>query len=130
MPVGAIIGGVASIGGALLSSHSNSKAIDKASDAQAAATREATQLQRDVYNQNVGYQTPYMNTGNAAMAQMNALLGLNVPQTAAPAAGTQALPSNETQDGLPFPLLSGKNMQLQVWKQRIASGDASIEQAP
>jgi hypothetical protein len=96
MPVGAIIGGVASIGGALLGAHSNSKAIDKASDAQAAATKEATQLQRDVYNQNVGYQTPYLNTGNAAMAQINALLGLNVPQSAAPA-GTQGLPSNETQ---------------------------------
>lgn len=79
MPVGAIIGGVASIGGALLSSSSNSKAIDKASDAQAAATREATQLQRDIYQQNVGYQTPYLNTGNAAMAQMNALLGLQTP---------------------------------------------------
>jgi hypothetical protein len=63
MPVGAIIGGVASIGGALLGSKSNSKAIDKASDAQSAATKEATALQREIYNQNVGYQTPYLNPG-------------------------------------------------------------------
>jgi hypothetical protein len=129
MPVGAIIGGVASIGGALLSSHSNSKAIDKASDAQAAATKEATQLQRDVYNQNVGYQTPYLNTGNAAMAQINALLGLNVPQSAAPA-GTQGLPSNEAQQ----PVGGGGgffgSVLARAWQERIASGQARLEDAP
>jgi hypothetical protein len=77
-----------------LLSSSNSKAIDKASDAQAAATKEATQLQRDVYNKNVGFQTPYLNTGNAAMAQINALLGLNVPQSRP---NPRRPPPNETQ---------------------------------
>jgi hypothetical protein len=106
MPVGAIIGGVASIGGALLGSKSNSKAIDKASDAQSAATKEATALQREIYQQNVGYQTPYLNTGNAAMAQINALLGLQVPQAAPIAQPTQGNPGlqqepfdNEPQQG-------------------------------
>lgn len=127
MPVGAIIGGVASIGGALLSSKSNSKAIDKASDAQAAATKEATQLQRDVYNQNVGFQTPYLNTGNAAMAQINALLGLNVPQSAA---APQTLPANETQ--VPAGGQAGifDNALLRAWQNRIASGQATIDDAP
>jgi hypothetical protein len=103
MPVGAIIGGVASIGGALLGSKSNSKAIDKASDAQSAATKEATALQREIYNQNVGYQTPYLNTGNAAMAQINALLGLQVPQAAPIAQPTQGNPGlqQEAFDGEP-----------------------------
>lgn len=128
MPVGAIIGGVATIGGALISSSSNSKAIDKASDAQSAATREATQLQRDIYNRNVGYQTPYLNTGNAAMAQMNALLGLNVPQQTG---GTNALPTAPVPANTPaFPAFSGQNLAYNMWRQRLQRGNVTLEQVP
>lgn len=70
--------------GAIIGGNKQAKAIDKASDAQAAATKEAVALQKDIYNKNVGFQTPWMNTGLAANAQINALLGL---QPAAPAGG-------------------------------------------
>jgi hypothetical protein len=85
MGLGAIVGGVASVAGSLIGGSKNSKAISKASDAQAAATKEATALQRDIYNKNVAIQQPFLNTGQAAMGQINALLGLN---TAPAASGT------------------------------------------
>lgn len=131
MPVGAIIGGVASIGGAILGSKSQNKAIDKASDAQAAASKEATALQRDIYNKNVGFQTPYLNTGNAAMAQINALLGLQVPQ-AAPQAPTPAPTQQGTQQGGQQGGWTGiiGNQAARAWQQRIARGEATINDVP
>jgi hypothetical protein len=104
--IGGVIAGVGAIGASVIGSKSNSKAIGKASDAQSAASAEATALQREIYNKNVGYQTPYLNTGNAAMAQINALLGLQVPQAAPIAQPTQGNPGlqqeafdNEPQQG-------------------------------
>jgi hypothetical protein len=125
MPVGAIIGGVSGLAGAIIGGNKTGKAIDKAADAQAAAAQQAIALQKDIYNKNVGFQTPYLNTGNAAMAQMNALLGLNVPQ-AAPV--SQGLPTNETQEpvGLNGPFA---NARLSAWRQRIANG-FPIDDAP
>lgn len=76
MPIGAIIGGVASIGGALLSSASNKKAIDKTTAAQAESNAASIALQRDIYGQNRDMLAPYDARGNAAGAQINALLGL------------------------------------------------------
>jgi hypothetical protein len=60
--IGGVIAGVGAIGASVIGSKSNSKAIGKASDAQSAASAEATALQREIYNKNVGYQTPYLNT--------------------------------------------------------------------
>jgi hypothetical protein len=127
MPVGAIIGGVASIAGGLLGGNAQSDAIEDASDAQARASREAIGLQRDIYNQNVGFQTPYLNTGNAAMGQINALLGLQVPQSNTP---PPQLPGTGSQTG------SGQGGQGlwgglmgRAWEQRIANG-FPIEDAP
>jgi hypothetical protein len=101
--IGGVIAGVGAIGASVLSSKSNSKAIGKASDAQSAASAEATALQREIYNKNVGYQTPYLNTGNAAMAQINALLGLQVPQAAPIAQPVQGNPGSQQEafDGEP-----------------------------
>jgi hypothetical protein len=93
--IGGVIAGVGAIGASVIGSKSNSKAIGKASDAQSAASAEATALQREIYNKNVGYQTPYLNTGNAAMAQINALLGLQAPQAAPIAQPTQGNPGSQ-----------------------------------
>jgi hypothetical protein len=89
----AILGSAAiGAGASILGGSKNSKAISQASDAQAAATREATQLQREVYNQNLQIQQPFLNTGMQAMGQINALLGLggSAGQSGAPAPATPA----------------------------------------
>lgn len=125
--IGGVIAGVGAIGASVIGSKANSKAIGQASDAQAEAAREATALQKQIYQQNVGYQTPYLNTGNAAMAQINALLGLQVPQQAAPQPGTVTNPGQ--QQGAVQPLQEGANL-LQTWRHRIQSGQATIDQAP
>ena len=115
------------IGGSILSAKSQSKAIDKASYAQAAASKEAVALQRDIYNKNVGFQTPYLNTGNAAMAQINALLGLQVPQ-GQQTGGTNALPE------APIPQQGNNQFFMQdqfrqMWDRRIANGEP-LDSAP
>jgi hypothetical protein len=116
--------------GSIIAGGKQAKAVDKASDAQAAASKEAIALQRDIYNKNVGFQTPYLNTGNAAMAQMNALLGLQVPQ-GQQQGGTNALPSAPIPAGqngsLPGPF---GDLRLNAWRQRIESGDVQLSEAP
>jgi len=72
----AVIGGV----GSAISGSKNSKAIKNATAAQTAANDKAVALQQEARNQNVGFQTPFYQTGLAANNQINALLGLNVPQ--------------------------------------------------
>lgn len=72
----AIIGG----GAAAIGASKNSKAINKATDAQTAANAEANRIQQEARNQNVAFQTPFYQTGIAANDRINALLGLSVPQ--------------------------------------------------
>ena len=72
----AVIGGV----GSAISGSKNSKAIKNATAAQTAANAEATALQREARNQNVGFQQPFYQTGLAANNRINSLLGLSVPQ--------------------------------------------------
>lgn len=77
MPIGAVIGGaVASVGGAAISSSATGKAADKASAAAERSAELSAQVQRETYANNQKNLTPFMNTGNAAMGQINALLGL------------------------------------------------------
>jgi hypothetical protein len=90
MPVGAILGGVASIGGALIGASGQKKAAKQASAAQQDATqsqltlgRESMALNRDIYESNRGILSPFVGRGNVAGDQINALLGL--PSTPAPA---------------------------------------------
>lgn len=88
MPVGATIGvGVLGAGASIIGGMSQSDAISDASDAQSQASAQATALQREIYGNNVAIQQPFLNTGMAAMGNINALLGLNVPNTAAGGAG-------------------------------------------
>ena len=74
----AVIGGV----GSAISGSKNSKAIKQATAAQTAANDKAVALQQEARNQNIGFQTPFYNTGIAANNRINALLGLGVPQQA------------------------------------------------
>jgi len=72
----AVIGAGASVIGA----SKNSKAINRATQAQQAADAQAVALQREARDQNVTMQQPFYQTGLAANNRINALLGLGVPQ--------------------------------------------------
>lgn len=72
----AVIGGIGSaIGGSR-----NSRAINRATDAQTQANSEANRINLEARNQNVGMQQPFYQTGLAANNRVNALLGLNPQQ--------------------------------------------------
>lgn len=73
----AIIGGGASI----LGGNASAKATSRAADAQAQATRDSLALQERTYNQNNALLSPYNERGNAAGAQINALLGVSPATT-------------------------------------------------
>lgn len=77
MPVGAIIGGVASIGGALLSNSSNNRATTAAANAQTNVAAQNNALAASIYNQNRETLSPFVQGGTQAQTQINALLGLN-----------------------------------------------------
>jgi hypothetical protein len=76
----AVIGAGASAIGA----SKNSKAINKATDAQTQANAEANRIQQEARNQNVAFQTPFYQTGIAANNRINALLGLAPQQQQQP----------------------------------------------
>lgn len=79
--------GVAGVG-SFLSSKSQSKAAGQAADASVQASRENAALARDIYGQNQQALSPFMNRGNAAGDQINALLGLGgATQTTQAASG-------------------------------------------
>ena len=71
--VGAIIGGVAAIGGAAIASN----ATKKASQAATQAADQNNALQREIYDQNRQVLAPYVQTGNQAGTAMQSLLGLS-----------------------------------------------------
>lgn len=83
--LGAIIGGVLSIGASILGSKSNKKAIKETTAAQVASQAEQTGFQREIYGQNQAALSPFMARGNVAGDSINALLGLG---GAAPQPGT------------------------------------------
>lgn len=115
--------------GSIIAGDKQSDAIDDASDAQAQAQREALQFMREGRDQNVLLQTPWMNTGLAANAQMNALLGLNVPNTPAPSLPSTSTGSNTGgSSGSNLPL--GGAALLQVWQRKLTNGEVEPEQLP
>ena len=77
MGLGAAIGAVGSIAGAAISS----SAAGNAADTAAAASAANNALQQQIYNSNKAGSQPFVNRGNAAGDQINALLGL-APATA------------------------------------------------
>lgn len=82
MPIGAIIGGVASIGGGLLSASAQKKAANKAADTSLAVAQQNNALASNIYNQNAAALSPFQQRGNAAGDAINSLLGLGVAQPA------------------------------------------------
>ena len=88
MALGSIIGAVAGgIGSAFGGASNNSKAINKATDAQLQANQQNVDLYKQIYGENKQTLSPFVNTGTAASGAINALLGLtptNQPQQAAP----------------------------------------------
>lgn len=96
MPVGAIIGGVASIGGAILGSKAQKKAANAAAQAATDNTAANNALASQIYGENKATLSPFVNTGTQASGAINALLGLG---GAAPTVGTQpaAAPQNQQQ---------------------------------
>lgn len=90
MPVGAIVGaGVASAGASVIAGSKNAGAINKATDAQTANNAQSLALQQQIYGENKATLAPFVGTGVAASNQINALLGLNVPQQQ-----SQQMPAN------------------------------------
>jgi len=73
----ALIGGLVLGGGSLLGGILGSNAAEKAAQQQADAMKYAADLQHQQYEQNVGYETPYMNYGQNAMNLYGNFLGLN-----------------------------------------------------
>lgn len=103
MPPAIIAGGIgaaASIGGSLLSSSSNNKAIRQSTDAQLQASREALQYQKEAVADNRATLDPYVQSGYKANSQLDALLGLNEnqPQQQIPPSNQQQIrPSSQWQ---------------------------------
>lgn len=73
--IGGAIAGIGAIGSAVIGSN----AADKAASTQAAAADQATQLNRDIYNQNRADLAPWRQTGGSALAMLANGLGLNGP---------------------------------------------------
>lgn len=75
MPVAipAIIAAAGTVGGAAIASHAAGSAADK----QTAAANQATQLQRDIYNQQRTDQMPWLNTGRGAVSTLGRLMGID-----------------------------------------------------
>lgn len=77
----AILGSaVIGAGASAISSSKNSKAIKQTTDAQTQGNAASLALQSNIYNQNKATLSPFVNRGNAAGDQLNALLGLGGAQ--------------------------------------------------
>lgn len=79
-------------GASAISSRNNSRAINRATDAQTASTAEQLALQRDIYGQNRATLAPFVQRGNVAGNALNDILGLSAPaNNNQPAPQTNAL---------------------------------------
>ncbi len=74
--IGGAIAAVGAVGSAAIGSSAQSRASREATQATQQATAANNALQREIYGQNRDMLTPYVQRGNAAGNQMNALLGL------------------------------------------------------
>lgn len=73
------VGAVASVAGGVISS----SGAKSAANASAAASDRASQVQQQIYGENKQLMQPFVNTGTAAMGNINALLGISPTQPAA-----------------------------------------------
>jgi hypothetical protein len=78
--LGAVAGAAGSYFGAAKAADAQKEAAAAqkyAADRQFQATQDALGLQREVYNRNVGYETPWMNAGTKALKSYGTAVGLN-----------------------------------------------------
>ena len=101
-----ILGGAADIYGAL----SGSAAAKEAAEIEAAATREATGLTREMYNTNRNDLMPWLQTGQSSLAAMSNLMGL--PQA----------PSNTFGPGAPYQNAPGPQMIPAITPNQVGGG--------
>lgn len=80
MALATAIAAAATIGGAVLGSKSQNKAADKALAASNYAADQSAAVLRENYDKSAQALAPWQNSGLAANNQINALLGLSVPQ--------------------------------------------------
>lgn len=110
MPVGAIIGGVASIGSALL----GSRAAGKAADAQAQSGEAAIAEQRRQFDLSRSDMAPYREAGQQAIGSLSDMLQPGYDHTTSPGyqfrldEGNRAIENSAAAKGL---LLSGGNLK-------------------
>lgn len=124
----AAVGAAVGIGGAVLSASAQKKAASKAAGAQADASAANIQLAKDTYAQNAQRLDPTVNSGQVAGNAIMSILGF--PAASAAPAGVQTLPSNETQEPVSGTGDFFTSALVRSWQQRIASGQATIDQAP
>ena len=84
MPIGAIIGGVASVAGSVLSSKAQSKAAKQAAQVSENNAQLNDRTIRDMYAQNSAVLAPWQQSGLQANQMYNALLGIPNQQPAQP----------------------------------------------
>lgn len=104
----AVIGGV----GSAISGSKNSKAIKNATAAQTAANDKAIALQQEARNQNIGFQSPFYQTGIAANNRINALLGLSPQTMQQPMQSMAPQPGMMTRQGYPTDFRFNENPML------------------
>lgn len=84
MPIGAIIGGVASVAGSVLSSSAQKKAAKQAANVSQQNAQLNDRTIRDMYAQNSAVLAPWQQSGLQANQMYNALLGIPNQQPAQP----------------------------------------------
>ncbi len=110
MPVSAAVGvGVLGAGASVASSKSQSKAIDRSTEAATESNELAVRAQQEARRENVALQQPIYNAGLPAMEARNALLGLGGSQPQGFAAQPNALSPYGTAGtaGLPYGIGDG-----------------------
>lgn len=115
--IAGVVAGAATIGGAVLTSKSNSKAVKASTAAQQQSEAAQIGYQREADARNLQYLTPWMSRGNQAGDTIMAALGLGgtVPQTGAPPpTGALTVPySGGYPDASAYPGYNGGGLQMQ-----------------
>lgn len=88
----------AAIGGSVVSGIFGASSASKAADAQAEAAAEATDLQREIYYNNIDLQKPWYDAGTNALAALNYELGLGAnPNDIQPVISQTTTPAQQQQ---------------------------------
>lgn len=80
--------GVAAVGSSVLSSSSSNKAANKAAQTQAENTAANNALTKEIYAENKGVLSPFVQTGTAAGALLNDFYGIQTPRATVPSVAT------------------------------------------